>query len=196
MVRGTVADLVTHSTQILASARSLFTSLESTLAQSSTPFFFSRSSPSLLDAHLSALLSLALYLPLPQPLLSSLINASFPRLWTHTALLRRTLWSGHSPNPNSHSTAGPSTSPAGLPRLGSPRHGLNPAGAVVEAVQGWVGGEQRTGVRERGNERWVWVTAVAAVGLIGWGVGTGAIPVGLPSRPTMENREWDNEENS
>lgn len=180
--------------QILASARALFTSLESTLAQSSTPFFFSRSSPSFLDAHLSALLSLVLYLPLPQPLLSALINASFPRLWTHTALLRRTLWSGSSPNPNASSSFSSPAPPAGLPRLGAPRHGVNPAGAVADVVSGWMGGQPRRGVEARGNERWVWFTAVAVVGLVGWGLGTGAIGVGLPSRPRLENRDWDNDD--
>lgn len=175
--------------QIVASARALFTSFESTLAQSSTPFFFSRSSPSFLDAHLSALLSLVLYLPLPQPLLSALINSSFPRLWTHTALLRRTLWSGSSPNPSA-----PNASPVGLPRIGAPRHGVNPAGAVVDVVAGWVGSEPGRGVERRGNERWVWFTAVAVVGLVGWGLGTGAISVGLPSRPKLENRDWNDDD--
>lgn len=79
--------------KISIEARRILTVLETTLSQSSTPFFFSSPSPAPFDAHISSLLSLVLFLPLPQPILSDLINSSFNRLWTHTILLRRTLFS-------------------------------------------------------------------------------------------------------
>ncbi|KAK4697531.1 sorting and assembly machinery component 37, partial [Phenoliferia sp. Uapishka_3] len=79
-------------TKIACEAREVFLTFESALAASSTPYFLSSPEPTPLDAHLSALLSVVLFLPLPNPLLSDLVNASFPRLWSHANLLRRSLW--------------------------------------------------------------------------------------------------------
>ena len=80
------------SAQIVSSATECFTRLESLLGKSTTPYFFDRSTPSPLDAHLSALLSLVLDIPLPQPLLANLVKSKFPLLLSHTILLRQSLW--------------------------------------------------------------------------------------------------------
>ncbi|GAA5967963.1 hypothetical protein JCM11641_003682 [Rhodosporidiobolus odoratus] len=167
--------------KIIAAAREVFTALESTLATSSTPFFFSSSSPTPLDAHLSALLSLVLYLPLPQPLLADLINASFPRLWAHTALLRRTLWSSESAPPPASPSRPPSfalaslfPSPSSLFSSFGLSTPLSRAGKPVAASKPLTKQE-----KEFRKKRWTFF-AVCAVGVVGWGVGTGAVP--LPGR--------------
>ncbi|GAA6029444.1 hypothetical protein JCM8097_003682 [Rhodosporidiobolus ruineniae] len=164
--------------KIVSAARDAFNALEATLAASSTPFFFSSTSPTPVDAHLSALLSLVLYLPLPQPLLADLINASFPRLWAHSALLRRSLWSGESAPPPSVSSP-PSLSlssfvpsPSALfSSFGFSDAPLTRAGKPVSARKPLTKAE-----RDFARKRYLFF-AVAAVGVVGWGVGTGAFPL-------------------
>ncbi|GAA5890923.1 hypothetical protein JCM5296_001228 [Sporobolomyces johnsonii] len=196
--------------KIVSAAREVFTSLETTLAASSTPFFFSSSSPTPLDAHLSSLLSLLLFLPLPTPLLADLINASFPRLWAHTALLRRTLWSPDStPPPGRPSSSGHGVSLSTLRDLvplpwdwESLRHlGFSSAASRVTRGGKPVGKELTKSQREFARKRAIFL-AVCAVGVIGWGVGTGAMP--LPGRlgkllgrefgDEDEDDEWDEDE--
>ncbi|BGP13679.1 hypothetical protein JCM10213v2_001614 [Rhodosporidiobolus nylandii] len=183
--------------KLVAAAREVFTALESTLAASSTPFFFSSSSPTPLDAHLSALLSLVLYLPLPQPLLADLINASFPRLWAHSALLRRTLWSGESaPSPARLATSASSASPlAILPAL-SPSAILAALGLSAPLTRGGRSVASRKPLtkqeRDFRRKRWMFF-GVCAVGVVGWGVGTGAFP--LPGRlGRLIGRSFEEEE--
>lgn len=205
-------------TQIISAARQVFTALESTLAASSTPFFFSSSTcvssrtvlslvaerteisicprvapnrPTPLDAHLSALLSLVLYLPLPTPILADLINASFPRLWAHSALLRRTLWSPDSvPMPKLASAASSSSSSSALGGIlvtlrelvvpssarGFFRPSVQPRSASSSPRRG--NGTTALTKKERdfARKRYAFF-AVCAVGLVGWGLGTGAFPV-------------------
>ncbi|KAK4332996.1 Tom37 domain-containing protein [Rhodotorula toruloides] len=170
--------------KIVSAARQVFTALESTLAASSTPFFFSSPSPSPLDAHLSSLLSLALYLPLPTPILADLINASFPRLWTHTALLRRTLWSSDSlPLPPTRSSASSSLTASftgalkalfPLPSPFSPR--LTRHGAPISSHPPLT--KQDLSFRRK---RYTFF-AVCAVGVVGWAVGTGQMPLPFGGR--------------
>ena len=81
------------SAQIVSAATECFARLESLLEKSTTAYFFDRTTPSPLDAHLSALLSLVLCIPLAQPLLANLINSKFPLLLSHATLLRQSLWS-------------------------------------------------------------------------------------------------------
>ncbi|KWU44895.1 hypothetical protein RHOSPDRAFT_33433 [Rhodotorula sp. JG-1b] len=184
--------------KIISAARQVFTALESTLAASSTPFFFSSSTPTPLDAHLSALLSLVLYLPLPTPILADLINASFPRLWAHSALLRRTLWSPDSvPMPKLASAASSSSSPSALGgifvtlrELVVPssaraffRPSVHPRSASSSSSQQRRGTGTALTKKERdfARKRYAFF-AVCAVGLVGWGIGTGAFPVPFAGR--------------
>ncbi|BGP05873.1 hypothetical protein JCM10049v2_001689 [Rhodotorula toruloides] len=165
--------------KIVSAARQVFTALESTLAASSTPFFFSSPSPSPLDAHLSSLLSLVLYLPLPTPILADLINASFPRLWTHTALLRRTLWSSDSlplPPTRSPTSSSLTSSLSGalkalfpLPLPFSPR--LTRSGKPLSSTPPL----SKSDLAFR-RKRYTFF-AVCAVGVVGWAVGTGQMPL-------------------
>ncbi|GAA5978346.1 hypothetical protein JCM10908_004323 [Rhodotorula pacifica] len=193
--------------KIISAARQVFTALESTLAASSTPFFFSSSSPTPLDAHLSALLSLVLYLPLPTPILADLINASFPRLWAHTALMRRTLWSPDSVPMPRVVGANAKSSAAGGSALGgvlltvrelvlpsSVRAFFTPSVRPRQAFSG-PAGTRRNGTttssstaaamnkkeRDFARKRYAFF-AVCAVGLFGWGFGTGAFPVPFAGR--------------
>ncbi|CEQ39877.1 SPOSA6832_01422 [Sporobolomyces salmonicolor] len=195
--------------QIVSAAREVFTSLETTLAASSTPFFFSSSSPTPLDAHLSSLLSLLLFLPLPTPLLADVINASFPRLWAHTALLRRTLWSPDStPSPRRPASSGHGFSLSTLRDLvplpwdwESLRHlGLSSASSRVTRGGTPVRQELSKSQRDFARKRAIFL-AVCAVGVVGWGVGTGAMP--LPGRLGKllgrefgddDEEDWDEDE--
>ncbi|GAA6012510.1 hypothetical protein JCM11491_004356 [Sporobolomyces phaffii] len=174
--------------KIVAAARKVFTSLETTLAASSTPFFFSSPSATPLDAQLSSLLSLILFLPLPTPLLADLINASFPRLWAHTALLRRTLWSPESvPLPRRPSSLATSPSPLSVLRdlIPLPRQWmtLKPFGLLSSSSRVTKRGKpvgstapltktEKDFVRKRRM-----FILVCAVGIVGWGIGTGAMPL-------------------
>ncbi|GAA5973236.1 hypothetical protein JCM8115_005411 [Rhodotorula mucilaginosa] len=185
--------------KIISAARQVFTALESTLAASSTPFFFSSSTPTPLDAHLSALLSLVLYLPLPTPILADLINASFPRLWAHSALLRRTLWSPDSvPMPKLASSSSPSSSSAlggilvtlrELVVPSSARAFFRPSVQPRSSASSSSSSQQRRGTgtaltkkeRDFARKRYAFF-AVCAVGLVGWGIGTGAFPVPFAGR--------------
>ncbi|GAA5861733.1 hypothetical protein JCM8547_000718 [Rhodosporidiobolus lusitaniae] len=199
--------------KIVSAARAVFTALETTLAASSTPFFFSSSSPTPLDAHLSALLSLVLYLPLPQPLLADLINASFPRLWAHSALLRRTLWSPESappPSTPSASSASSSSPPSFLPGLRDiaslPSTLLSSFGLSSTPLKRGgkpVASRKPLSKQEKDFQRKRWAFyAVCAVGVVGWGVGTGAFPLpggrlgrllgrSLSSGGDEEDGEWE-----
>ncbi|GAA5927717.1 hypothetical protein JCM1841_006018 [Sporobolomyces salmonicolor] len=195
--------------KIVSAAREVFTSLETTLAASSTPFFFSSSSPTPLDAHLSSLLSLLLFLPLPTPLLADVINASFPRLWAHTALLRRTLWSPDStPSPRRPASSGHGFSLSTLRDLvplpwdwESLRHlGLSSASSRVTRGGKPVREELSKSQRDFARKRAIFL-AVCAVGVVGWGVGTGAMP--LPGRLGKllgrefgddDEEDWDEDE--
>ncbi|ORY61908.1 hypothetical protein BCR35DRAFT_355142 [Leucosporidium creatinivorum] len=188
--------------KIAAAAREVFTALESTLAASSTPFFFSSSSPTPLDAHLSSLLSLVLYLPLPAPILADLINASFPRLWTHTALLRRTLWS-EPPSRPSPSSAAASCNTWGWVRDLIPNpwewESLAPLGLGRgnDVKRGGTARKPTKKEQEFARRRWQFA-AVVGVGLLGWGLGTGAIPLpgklGRVLAAGEEEGEWEEEE--
>ncbi|GAA5878481.1 hypothetical protein JCM3774_006415 [Rhodotorula dairenensis] len=186
--------------KIVSAARQVFTALESTLAASSTPFFFSSSTPTPLDAHLSALLSLVLYLPLPTPILADLINASFPRLWAHAALLRRTLWDADSvsmPKIVSPSSLASTTGilvtlrelvlPSSARQLFTPSVQPRQGPASFASASGGVRERKRPGSgatssgltkkeRDFARKRYAFF-AVCAVGLVGWGFGTGAFPV-------------------
>ncbi|BGP45862.1 hypothetical protein JCM10450v2_001697 [Rhodotorula kratochvilovae] len=166
--------------KIIAAARELFTALETTLASSSTPYFFSSSSPTPLDAHLSSLLSLALFLPLPTPLLGDLLNASFPRLWAHTALLRRSLWAQESVPPPARSapSASSSLAPGGwtgalraLFPFRLPGQGVTRAGAPVPSRAPRSKAELAFARKRRA------FLAVCAVGILGWALGTGQVPL-------------------
>ncbi|KAK4058677.1 hypothetical protein OIO90_000121 [Microbotryomycetes sp. JL221] len=176
--------------KIAAAAREVFTALETTLAASSTPFFFSSASPTPLDAHMSALLSLVLYLPLPTPILADLINASFPRLWSHSALLRRTLWSEPPSKPRvlqrGHNTARSvlrdlvpmpwewdSLSWLGLGHGSNVKRGSISSNANGETEK--KSPAQLKQEREFRRKRWQFL-AVVLVGTLGWGFGTGAFP--------------------
>ncbi|GAA5932906.1 uncharacterized protein JCM15063_002239 [Sporobolomyces koalae] len=171
--------------KIVSAARRVFVSLETTLASSSTPFFFSSPTATPLDAHLSSLLSLLLFLPLPTPLLADLINASFPRLWAHTALLRRTLWSRESvPLPRVVSRSStpitrvvrdlfPSMSFLNAFGLGSPSmNRLTKSGKPLSSASTPLSKSQLEFNRNRRR-----FLAVLAVGIIGWALGTGALPL-------------------
>ncbi|GAA6003124.1 hypothetical protein JCM10207_001760 [Rhodosporidiobolus poonsookiae] len=184
--------------KIVSAARNVFTALETTLASSSTPFFFSSSSPTPLDAHLSALLSLALYLPLPQPLLADLINASFPRLWAHSALLRRTLWGGS----GSGGASPPSVrSPSSTSLTASLARALDPRALLAAPLARGgrpVSPRAPLSAKERdfARKRWAFF-AVCAVGVVGWGVGTGAVPLpfgGRWGRLAVGEGEWEEED--
>lgn len=154
-------------------------------------------SPTPLDAHLSALLSLMLFIPLPTPLLGDLINASFPRLWTHTNLLRRTLWSSERPSPIHASAASTSISWRSTLRDFTPELLATPPWEWWgEAASGTVRGGGKTKKRTKAEEefatkRW-WFAGVVVVGILGWGVGTGAIP--LPGRPGIWGGDDEEEE--
>lgn len=178
------------------------------MAASSTPFFFGSSScvillfffltslmytlrrPTTLDAHLSSLLSLLLFIPLPQPLLADQINASFPRLWAHTSLLRRTLWS----TPPSSSTFSPtSIIPSDL--------SLSNLISVIWSSEGTTKAKvvsKETKKEKEFKQKRLWFFGVVALGCLGWGMGTGAIP--LPGRLGIwegvkeEEGEWEMEE--
>ncbi|GAA6059531.1 hypothetical protein JCM10212_006029 [Sporobolomyces blumeae] len=176
--------------KIVSAAREVFASLESTLATSSTPFFFSSPTATPLDAQLSSLLSLVLFLPLPRPLLADLINASFPRLWTHTTLLRRTLWSPESVPPPRRPSPRPVSSAAivlatlrdlvPLPwdSLSLRSFGLSPSASRVTRSGQPVPTSKPLSKSEREfvRKRRVFLL-VCAVGIVGWGVGTGAMPL-------------------
>ncbi|GAA5922604.1 hypothetical protein JCM3775_005790 [Rhodotorula graminis] len=173
--------------KIVAAARELFTALESTLASSSTPFFFSSSSPTPLDAHLSSLLSLVLFLPLPTPLLADLINASFPRLWAHAALLRRALWSPESVpppvalGPAASSSAKRTSSSSWLATLRALvpdlPFGLTGSSGVTRAGKAVPRSAPPTAAqRALARNRRAFV-AVCVVGVVGWLAGTGQLPV-------------------
>ncbi|GAA5911151.1 uncharacterized protein JCM6883_004288 [Sporobolomyces salmoneus] len=203
--------------KIVAAAREVFMSLETTLAASSTPFFFSSPSATPLDAQLSSLLSLILFLPLPTPLLADLINASFPRLWAHTALLRRTLWSPESvPLPRR-----PSPSLYASPSLLSILRDLIPLPRDWASLKSFGFSPSASRVTKRGKpvassaplsktekdfvrKRRMFIL-VCAVGILGWGVGTGAMP--LPGKlgkllgrqfsnggDEEEDEEWEEED--
>ncbi|BGP22658.1 hypothetical protein Rt10032_c08g3527 [Rhodotorula toruloides] len=165
--------------KIVSAARQVLTALESTLAASSTPFFFSSPSPSPLDAHLSSLLSLVLYLPLPTPILADLINASFPRLWAHTALLRRTLWSSDSlPLPPVRSSASASLTDS----LSRALHALFPlrspfSPSLTRAGEPLSSRPPLTKTELDFRRKRYTFFAVCAVGVIGWAVGTGQLPL-------------------
>ncbi|GAA6047666.1 hypothetical protein JCM3770_001616 [Rhodotorula araucariae] len=173
--------------KIVAAARELFTALETTLASSSTPYFFSSSSPTPIDAHLSSLLSLLLFLPLPTPLLGDLLNASFPRLWAHTALLRRSLWAPESAPPPRAPSASASAAGRGNGWTGVLR-ALAPWHWVARATAGGATGVTRRGVpvparappsaaeRAFAQKRTTFL-AVCAVAVVGWAAGTGQIPI-------------------
>lgn len=148
-----------------------------------------------------------MYLPLPTPILADLINASFPRLWAHAALMRRTLWDADSvPMPklasSSSSSASSSTALGGI--LVTLRELVLPASArqfftpSVQPRQGSAssgGGRQRTRPakatatssaltkkeRDFARKRYAFF-AVCAVGLVSWGFGTGAFPVPFAGR--------------
>lgn len=155
--------------------------------------------PTPLDAHLSALLSLVLYLPLPTPILADLINASFPRLWAHSALLRRTLWSPDSvPMPKLASSSSPSSSSAlggilvtlrELVVPSSARAFFRPSVQPRSSASSSSSSQQRRGTgtaltkkeRDFARKRYAFF-AVCAVGLVGWGIGTGAFPVPFAGR--------------
>ncbi|GJN88683.1 hypothetical protein Rhopal_001649-T1 [Rhodotorula paludigena] len=166
--------------KIVSAARDVFAALESTLAASSTPYFFSSSSPTPIDAHLSALLSLVLYLPLPTPILADLINASFPRLWSHTALLRRTLWSPDSTPPPSTLSSRSSASPSLLAALRSlasaPLSLLSSAVSFPSSARLTRSGAPTAQERRFAQRRRAFF-AVCAVGVLGWAAGTGQLPV-------------------
>jgi hypothetical protein len=125
--------------------------------------------PTPLDAHLSSLLSLPLYLPLPVPFLADLINASFPRLWTHTALLRRTLWSALPP----------------VAVTSSPTFSLssfNPRSLLPLASLPFFSGTKSTRqVKKLSKTEQEFIRrrhmfyGVAAIGLVGWAFGIGAL---------------------
>lgn len=160
-----------------------------------------RNRPTPLDAHLSALLSLVLYLPLPTPILADLINASFPRLWAHSALLRRTLWSPDSvPMPKLASAASSSSSsPSALRGIlvtlrelvvpSSVRTFFRPSVQPRSASSSSSSQQRRGGTgtaltkkeRDFARKRYAFF-AVCAVGLVGWGIGTGAFPVPFAGR--------------
>ncbi|GAA5830247.1 hypothetical protein JCM3766R1_002839 [Sporobolomyces carnicolor] len=175
--------------KIVATARDVFASLEATLAASSTPFFFSSPSATPLDAQLSSLLSLVLFLPLPTPLLADLINASFPRLWTHTALLRRTLWSPDTValprRPASTSSTSPSLVsvfrdlvplPTSWQSLRS--FGLSPASSrVTKRGQAVASAAPPSKAELEFTRKRRMFMFVCAVGIVGWGIGTGAMPL-------------------
>ncbi|GAA5822713.1 hypothetical protein JCM11251_004352 [Rhodosporidiobolus azoricus] len=169
--------------KIVGAAREAFTALETTLASSSTPFFFSASSPTPLDAHLSALLSLVLYLPLPQPLLADLINASFPRLWTHSALLRRTLWSGESvPPPASRPSLTSQGSMNPLTFLPTPSSllsslGLSSSPSLTRSGRPVSSRKPLTKAELDFRRKRYMFFSVCVVGVLGWAAGTGQIPV-------------------
>ncbi|GAA5970330.1 hypothetical protein JCM3765_003046 [Sporobolomyces pararoseus] len=199
--------------KIVAAAREVFTTLETTLAASSTPFFFSSPSATPLDAQLSSLLSLILFLPLPTPLLADLINASFPRLWAHTALLRRTLWSPESVPAPRRPSSSYSPSPLSVLRdlLPLPRDwtslktlGFSPSSSRVTRGGKPVSSSQPLTKTEQdfARKRRMFML-VCAVGIVGWGIGTGAMP--LPGKlgkllgrrfilGNEEDGEWEEED--
>ncbi|KAL8278402.1 hypothetical protein RQP46_009092 [Phenoliferia psychrophenolica] len=172
--------------KIASAAREVFLALESTLAASSTPYFLSSPEPTPLDAHLSALLSVALFLPLPTPLLSDLVNASYPRLWSHANLLRRILWSERPPPPVVAPTP------------------LNWGATAADFLPTWAWGPSEGTVRrsekdkkktkkeqEFETKRWMFA-GVVSIGLLGWALGTGAIL--LPGRPGIWGMTDEEEE--
>ncbi|SCV66980.1 BQ2448_5626 [Microbotryum intermedium] len=163
--------------KIIAAARNVFGSLEQTLASSSTPYFFSSTTPSPLDAQLCSLLSLILYLPLPTPILADLINSSFPRLWAHTALLRRTLWSER-PTPIITPTSGvtPLSLFSGLGTLLIPAQFPWSSPQVLRSNGTFSKKNKSKKEQEFERKRWVYL-AVVAVAVVGWGFGTGKVPL-------------------
>ncbi|KAK4053097.1 hypothetical protein OIV83_001832 [Microbotryomycetes sp. JL201] len=195
--------------KIVSAAREVFTALESTLAASSTPFFFSNASPTPLDAHLSSLLSLVLYLPLPTPLIADLINASFPRIWSHSALLRRTLWSEPSSKPNVISlNVQTTTSTKSILRdiLPMPWEwdslsflGLNTGNHVKPTSSSSSSSTERKSPsqlrreREFQRKRWQFL-GVVAVGVLGWGFGTGAFPLPWRLNKILGDEDAEDEE--
>ncbi|GAA5831663.1 hypothetical protein JCM5353_000996 [Sporobolomyces roseus] len=200
--------------KIVSAAREVFASLETTLASSSTPFFFSSPTATPLDAHLSSLLSLLLFLPLPTPLLADLINASFPRLWTHTALLRRTLWSPESVPPprRPKSSSASSPSPLSVLRdliplpydwLSLKSFGFSPSSSrVTKGGKPVSSAPPLTKTEKEFIKKRRMFLAVIAVGIIGWGAGTGAMPLpgklgrllGRRSAGGEEEGDWEEEE--
>ncbi|SCZ95834.1 BZ3500_MvSof-1268-A1-R1_Chr8-1g09828 [Microbotryum saponariae] len=162
---------------IIAAAQKVFGSLEHTLASSSTPYFFSSTTPSPLDAQLCSLLSLILYLPLPSPILADLINSSFPRLWAHTALLRRTLWSER-PAP----ILAPTSATTPLSVLSNLGGLLIPTHLPWSSPRVFHGASEGGGKKKTKNEveferkRWIFL-GVVAVAVVGWGLGTGKVPL-------------------
>ncbi|KAM0752351.1 hypothetical protein T439DRAFT_324425 [Meredithblackwellia eburnea MCA 4105] len=182
--------------KISVAARNILLSLESTLAASSTPFFHSSSVPTPLDAHLSSLLSLVLFLPLPTPILSDLINSSFPRLWSHTNLLRRTLWSERPrpPLPDG-TTRSPSVS------WSQTIADFTPSFSLFDYLSS-ENGTRRASLKkkdkpkskqEKDFERKRWMFAgVVVVGVLGWALGTGAVT--LPGRKGIWDEDDDEEE--
>ena len=127
---------------------------------------------------------MVLFLPLPTPLLSDLVNASFPRLWSHANLLRRILWSERPPPPLAAATPLNWTATLGdfLPTWGTSE------GTVRRSEK-----SKKKTAKELSFDRQRWVFAgVVVVGILGWGIGTGAIP--LPGRPSIWSAEEDEEE--
>lgn len=142
-------------------------------------------------------MSLVLYLPLPTPILADLINASFPRLWAHSALLRRTLWSPDSvPLPKvAGGSASKATASGGVfggfvatlrevvlpapvrayftPSL-QPRQGASTDSRTSTSSSKPAALSKKD--RDFARKRYAFF-AVCAVGLVGWGFGTGAFPV-------------------
>ncbi|KAM0792494.1 hypothetical protein ACM66B_005166 [Microbotryomycetes sp. NB124-2] len=192
--------------KIVSAAREVFNALESTLAASSTPFFFSNTSPTPLDAHLSSLLSLVLYLPLPTPLIADLINASFPRLWSHTALLRRTLWSEPPSKPNVITSSSQTVSTRSILRDIVPMPweweslsflGLNTGNSVKNSTAAATDQRDKTPSqlkqeREFRRKRWQFL-AVVATGVLGWGFGTGAFPLPWKLNRILGDEDEDDE---
>ena len=173
-----------------------------------------QSSATPLDAHLSSLLSLLLFLPLPTPLLADLINASFPRLWTHTALLRRTLWSPESVPPprRPKSSSASSPSPLSVLRdliplpydwLSLKSFGFSPSSSrVTKGGKPVSSAPPLTKTEKEFIKKRRMFLAVIAVGIIGWGAGTGAMPLpgklgrllGRRSAGGEEEGDWEEEE--
>lgn len=147
-------------------------------------------------------------MPLPTPLLADLINASFPRLWAHTALLRRTLWSTESvPLPRvagQGASAARSTlsgvaatlrelvlplsvrsyfSPAVQPRSAESKSAASSTGGTDARAKPAKTPATALSKKDRdfARKRQAFF-AVCAVGLLGWGFGTGAFPVPFAGR--------------
>lgn len=176
-----------HLEQIAAAALECFAALEATLSKSTTPFFFSSPVPMPLDAQLSSLLSLVLYIPLPQPLLRDQINSTCPRLFSHTALLRRTLWTT-SPERMRQPFGLVATLSAIVPLI--PRLDLSLFSSGVKSKPKAT--RKETNAEKDFRQKRNLFLGVVGVSVVGWALGTGAIS--LFKLGAEEEGDWEDVE--